>query len=95
MIAPNKHPMPAIRAAGRLDESGISLNGGWHAYPLVATETRRIKRRQTPGREWREVDVPRPTVQDQFAHRLAGRGRVEHAPDTVTGSHRQRPARRR
>jgi hypothetical protein len=29
--------------------------------------------------------VPRRTVQDQFAHRLAGRGRVEHAPDTVAG----------
>jgi hypothetical protein len=29
--------------------------------------------------------VSRRTVQDQFAHRLAGRGRVEHAPDTVSG----------
>ena len=29
--------------------------------------------------------MSRRTVQDQFAHRLAGRGRVEHAPDTVSG----------
>ena len=33
------------------------------------------------------LDVPRRTVKDQFAHRLAGRGRVEHAPDTVAGRH--------
>jgi hypothetical protein len=25
----------------------------------VATQASRIKRRQAPGREWREVDVPR------------------------------------
>jgi hypothetical protein len=31
--------------------------------------------------------VPRRTVKDQFAHCLAGRGRVEHAPDTVAGRH--------
>jgi hypothetical protein len=29
----------------------------------------------------------RRTVEDQFAHRLAGRGRVEHAPDTMAGRH--------
>src|SRR5262245_30773063 len=50
-------------------------------------QTRRIKRRQAPGREWREVDVPRRTVHNQFAHRLAGRGRVEHAPNTVACRH--------
>src|SRR5713101_3105918 len=44
-------------------------------------------RRQTPGRERREVDVPCGTVKDQLAHRLAGRGRVEHAPDAVAGRH--------
>ena len=27
------------------------------------------------------------TVDDQFAHRLAGCGRVEHAPDTVASRH--------
>ena len=46
-----------------------------------------VKRRQAPGREWRQVDATRRTVEDQFAHRLAGRGRVEHAPDTVAGRH--------
>jgi hypothetical protein len=50
-------------------------------------QTRRIERRQAPWREWREVDVPRCTVKDQFAHRLAGRGRVEHAPDTGPSRH--------
>ena len=29
----------------------------------------------------------RCTVEDQFAHRLAGCGRVEHAPDTVASRH--------
>jgi hypothetical protein len=29
----------------------------------------------------------RRTVEDQFAHRLAGRGGVEHAPDTMAGRH--------
>src|SRR5262249_21731781 len=52
-----------------------------------AAQTRWIKRRQAPGREGREVDLPRRTVHDQFAHRLAGRGRVEHAPDIVAGRH--------
>src|SRR5215475_13928204 len=52
-----------------------------------AGEPRRVKRRQAPGREWREVEAPRRAVEDQFAHRLAGRGRVEHAPDTVAGRH--------
>jgi hypothetical protein len=57
------------------------------AYPSEAAQTRRIKRRQPAGRERREVYVPRRTVKDQFAHCLAGRGRVEHAPDTVAGRH--------
>ena len=61
--------------------------GGWHAYPSVVTQTRWIKWRQTPGREWRKVDVPRRAVQDQFAHCLAGRRRVEHAPHTVASRH--------
>ena len=50
------------------------------AYPSEAAQTRRIKRRQPPGREWRQVYVPRRIVQDHFAHGLAGRGRVVHAP---------------
>ena len=50
-------------------------------------QTRRVERRQASGREWSQVDAPRPSVEDQFAHRLAGRGRVEHAPDTVAGRH--------
>ena len=41
------------------------------SVPSVATQTRRIKRRQAPRREWRKVDVPRRTFQDQFAHGLA------------------------
>jgi hypothetical protein len=31
--------------------------------------------------------APCRTIEDQFAHRLAGCGRVEHAPDTVAGCH--------
>jgi hypothetical protein len=31
--------------------------------------------------------VSRRTVQDQFAHRLTGRGSVEHAPNAVAGRH--------
>src|SRR5262249_8727916 len=50
-------------------------------------QMRRIMRRQAPGREWREVDVPRRTLEDQLAHRLTGRRRIEHAPDTVAGRH--------
>src|SRR5215470_13869254 len=57
--------------------SGVGASG--------TAQTRRIKRRQAPGREGREVDLPRRTVEDQLAHGLAGRGRVEHAPDTVAG----------
>src|SRR5215475_3504609 len=59
-----------------LDPLGDDLAGG-------AGEPRRVKRRQAPGREWRKVDATRRAVEDQFTHRLAGRGRVEHAPDTV------------
>src|SRR5207247_9082331 len=45
------------------------------------------RRGEAPGREWREVDALCSTIEDQFAHRLAGCGRVEHAPDTVAGRH--------
>ena len=55
---------------------------------LEAAQTRRIERRQPAGREWREVDVPRRTVQDQFGHGLAGGRRVEHAPHTVASRQR-------
>src|SRR5262245_24640865 len=60
------------------DPSGDDLACG-------AGEPRRVKWRQAPGCEWREVDAPRRAIEDQFAHRLAGRGRVEHAPDAVAG----------
>src|SRR6516162_3963142 len=48
---------------------------------------RRIKRWQAPWREWCQVDATGSTIHDQFAHCLAGRGRIEHAPDTVAGRH--------
>ena len=50
-------------------------------------QTRPVERRQALGREWREVDATCRTVEDQLAHGLAGRGRVEHAPDAVAGRH--------
>ena len=31
--------------------------------------------------------MTRRAIEDQFAHRLSGRGRVEHAPDAVAGRH--------
>jgi hypothetical protein len=52
---------------------GVRLDGTRSHWEVA----HRIKRRQASGREWREVDVPRRAVQDQFAHRLAVRGRVE------------------
>ena len=65
-----------------------------------AAQARPVERRQALGREWREVDATCRTVEDQLAHGLAGRGRVEHAPDTVAGRHAgavntRHPARRR
>jgi len=36
-------------------------------------------------RERRQIDVARRAVEDQLGHRLAGGGRVEHAPDVVAG----------
>ena len=57
------------------------------ALGRMPAQTRRVERRQASGREWPEVDATCHTVEDQFTHRLAGRGRVEHAPDTVAGGH--------
>src|SRR5262249_49124993 len=82
---------PIVSSAGSPQHGRATRHGEIELDPFGddlacgAGEPRRAKRRQARGREWREVDAPRRTVEDQFAHRLAGRGRVEHAPDTVAG----------
>ena len=45
------------------------------------------QRLQATRVERRQVDVARCSVEDQLGHRLAGRRRVQHAPDAVTRRH--------
>jgi hypothetical protein len=82
-----EHSSSFPHLATRLLNAGRCSIGGWHPCLWKVTQARRIKGRQALGREWRKVDVPRRTIQDQFAHGLTGRGRVEHAPHTVASRH--------
>src|SRR4029453_15863610 len=54
----------------------FASSSGLLAPRCGAAHTRWVKRRQASGCEWAEVNAPRRAVEDQFAHRLAGRGRV-------------------
>ena len=83
---------PGAQEAARAD--GPVLN----ARTSGAAQPRRIEGPQPPGRERRQVDLARLAVEDQLGHRLAGRRRVQHAPDAVARSprrRRRRPAPRR
>src|SRR5437879_13557808 len=64
----------------------VALMGFAKAQPIL-TYLRRVERAQPHGIEWRQVGGNSFPVRNQLGERLAGRRRVEDAPDVVAGGH--------
>src|SRR5712691_2265230 len=60
------------------------------AFPsvlCVPAQPRWIEGRKSAGVEGRQIDRARRAVDYQLGHRLAGRRRIENAPDAVPGGY--------